>query len=302
MGVPSANYVPKKNEFLANVVQKIGRQEFSSKAFINPLARFKKGFISGANEIEEIYVARATSLARDYEGADTLKRVKPDVKTLYHTQNYEKTYTVSVSDQQVRRAFTSQGGVSKLANEIIGSMATGYEYDEYLAMKENFEDFAKLESVPTRVITEVTDQATAKAFVKQLKKDIKLMQFRSKNFCEYETSTKIDEMVLLIDSNYMVEIELEMLASAFNKSVADIETMIIEVDGFATTGLKALLIDEGAIKVFDTLYNVETQRNAKGMFTNHHLNVDKIISMSPMYNGVAYGTQEINSLNVKSKK
>lgn len=293
MGVPTANYSVKKNEFLANVVQKIGRQDYSSKAFINPLARFKKGFINNANEIEEIYVARAEALTRDYDGVDTLKRVKPNVKTLYHTQNYEKTYTVSVSDQQIRNAFTTQGGVTRLASEILQSMATGYEYDEYLAMKENFEDFAKLSSVPTRVIKDVVDNATAKAFVKQLKKDIKKMKHRSKLFCEYETSTKVEEMVLLIDSDYMVEIELEMLASAFNKSVADIETMIVEVDGFKTNGMKALLVDEGAIKVFDTLYNNETQRNAKGMFTNHHLNVDKIISMSPMYNGVVYGTENI---------
>ena len=42
--------------------------------------------------------------------------------------------------------------------------------------------------------------------------------------------------------------------------------------------------------VFDTLYNLEPQRNAKGMFTNHHLNVEKIISTSNMFTVAVYQT------------
>ena len=51
-----------------------------------------------------------------------------------------------------------------------------------------------------------------------------------------------------------------------------------------------MLLEKDALMVFDTLYNLEPQRNAKGMFTNHHLNVEKIISTSNMFNVAVYQT------------
>ena len=54
MGKPNKSIVYTQNEFLGSVVEKIGKQEYSSRAYQNPLAQFKKGFIENANEIEEI--------------------------------------------------------------------------------------------------------------------------------------------------------------------------------------------------------------------------------------------------------
>ena len=111
MSTPVETRVDQLNEFLSTVVNKIGRQEWSSKAYSNPLGKFKKGFIEHANEIEEIYVQRVAGLTQDKTGETTLKRVKPTVKALYHTQNFGKCYTATISDKQVRQAFQSQEGV-----------------------------------------------------------------------------------------------------------------------------------------------------------------------------------------------
>ena len=135
MATPSIANINKKNEFLGSLVNKIGRQEYASKAYLNPLAKFKKGFIDNANEIEEIYVARVQGLSQDLDGTTTLKRVKPDVKTLYHNQEYGKCYTATITDKQVRQAFTSKDGVKRIADEILSQQHTGVEYDEYVAMK-----------------------------------------------------------------------------------------------------------------------------------------------------------------------
>ena len=43
--MPSTNYTIKKQEFLNSVVNKIGRQIYSTTAYTNPLKRIKKGFI-----------------------------------------------------------------------------------------------------------------------------------------------------------------------------------------------------------------------------------------------------------------
>ena len=289
MATPSIANINKKNEFLGSLVNKIGRQEYASKAYLNPLAKFKKGFIDNANEIEEIYVSRVQGLTQDLDGTTTLKRVKPDVKTLYHNQEYGKCYTATITDKQVRQAFTSKDGIKRIADEILSQQHTGVEYDEYVAMKKAIDDFAAaVPETAKRTITEVTNQTTAKDFVKKIKKDIGKMQFRSKNYCQYEQHSKAEDLVLFIHIDYQAEIDVELLATAFNVDKTELNTRVVYVDDFETPNLRAVLMDVGAIKVFDTLYNNEQQRNAQGMFTNYHLNVEKIVSYSTLYNGASY--------------
>lgn len=289
MATPSITNLNQKNEFLGSLVNKIGRQEYASKAYLNPLAKFKKGFIDNANEIEEIYVSRVQGLTQDLDGTTTLKRVKPDVKTLYHTQEYGKCYTATITDKQVRQAFTSKDGIKRIADEILSQQHTGVEYDEYVAMKKAIDDFAAaIPSTAKRTITEVTNQTTAKDLVKKIKKDIGKMQFRSINYCQYEQHSKADDLVLFIHIDYQAEIDVELLATAFNIDKTELNTRVVYVDDFETPQLRAVLMDVGAIKVFDTLYNNEQQRNAQGMFTNYHLNVEKIVSYSTLYNGASY--------------
>lgn len=293
MGKPSKTAIITQNEFLGTVVEKIGRQEYSSKAYLNPLARFKKGFISNANEIEEIYVARVQGTTQDFDGADTLKRVKPNITTQYHKQNYGKCYTATVTDEQVRRGFTTEGGVRKIADEILTQLQTGYEYDEYIAMRNNFCDL--IEGTPCkRTITAITNQTTAKEFVKKVKKDIAKMQFRNTEFATVERNCKPSDLVLVLRTGLLAEIDVELLATAFNVDRTQLDTMVIEVDDFPDNdNVQAMLLEQNALMVFDTLYNIEPQRNAKGMFTNHHLNVEKIISTSNMYNVAVYQTAEL---------
>ena len=290
MGKPSKTAIYTQNEFLGSVVEKIGKQQYSSKAYLNPLARFKKGFIENASEIEEIYVARVQGVNQDFEGTDTLKRVKPTITTQYHKQNYGKCYTATVTDQQVRRGFTTTGGVNRIADEIITQLQTGYEYDEYIAMRDNFCDL--IEGTPAkRPVSAITNQATAKEFVKKVKKDIAKMKFRSKEFATVERNCKPSDLILVLRTGILAEIDVELLATAFNVSKTDLDTMIVEVDDFPNQSkVQAMLLETDALMVFDTLYNIEPQRNAKGMFTNHHLNVEKIISTSNMYNVAVYQT------------
>lgn len=290
MGKASKTAIITQNEFLGTVVEKIGRQEYSSKAYLNPLARFKKGFINNANEIEEIYVARVQGTTQDFDGTDTLKRVKPNITTQYHKQNYGKCYTATVTDEQVRRGFTTEGGVRKIADEILTQLQTGYEYDEYIAMRNNFCDL--IEGTPCkRTITAITNQTTAKDFVKKVKKDIAKMQFRNTEFATVERNCKPSDLVLVLRTGLLAEIDVELLATAFNVDRTQLDTMVVEVDDFPDNeNVQAMLLEQNALMVFDTLYNIEPQRNAKGMFTNHHLNVEKIISTSNMYNVAVYQT------------
>lgn len=290
MGKPTTTFTPTANRYIAELVNKIGRQEYASKTYSNPMASLKGGFIDNANDIEEIYVSRLNGVTQNLDGTTNFDKTIPDVKTCYHKQNYSKLYTTTVTDKQVRQAFTTSGGVKTLSDEIIAQLHTGAQYDEYIAMRDNLKDIITRDKIKTVNISSVTDNATAKDFMKKLKTVVAKMAFRNKDFCTFETSASISSLILFVKPEMLAELDVELLASAFNVSAVDIKTRVFVVDSFGDDTTEALLIDRNAFKVHPTLYNLETARNAQGMFTNYHLNVEYIISTSIMYNACLFSS------------
>lgn len=283
--MPSTTYVVKKQEFLNSVVNKIGKQIYSSTAYTNPLKRLKRGFIANANEIEEIYVARAVGTSYDPTGEGALDRIASDVKTQYHQVDYEKDFGKTIQDKQVRKGFTTEGGVSKLANEIMESIHTGAEYEEYVKTLELL-DLIATNSKYKKEVADVVDNTTAKAFTKELKKTINRMERRSTTYATYENHCKPSQLVLFINEDWDVEIDVELLATAFNMSKQEINEVVkIKIPQLTTNTItRAILCDERALQIYDTYYGMEPQRNAKGKFTNHFLSTEKIFSYSNLVN------------------
>lgn len=294
MATPTSTYTPTLNEFTGVLVEKIGRQLWSSRSWRNPLSIFKKGSISHANEIEEIYVSRIAGVAQDFDGTTTLDRSKPDVKSQYHKQEYSKLYTTSVSDKQARRAFYQEGGVRKLADEQLNQLQVGYEYDEYVEYRANINRFVDGLPATAKVnCSEVIDEATAKEITKKIKTVIGDMMFRSTTYSTYETSAGPKNLVIVTIPKVGAEIDVELLSQAFNMEKAEINLEKIYIDSFATftdPNIQAIVMDKDGMQCYMTLYNMETQRNAQGMFTNYHLNVEEIVSTSNLYPGAYFTT------------
>lgn len=290
----SATYTIKKQEFLNSVINKIGKQQYSTTAYVNPLKRLKRGFIENANEIEEIYISRAVGYEYDPTGAGALDRVKPDVKTMYHQVDYAKDFQVTIQDKQVRKGFTTSEGVSRLANEIVQSLHTGAEYEEFSKTLELLDTIAT-DSKYKLDVTDVTDNASAKEFTKTIKKHIKDMGYRGTKYSTYENHCKPENMILFLNSDWAVEMDVELLASAFNMSKQQInECTIIEIPSLTTNiNTKAILCDERALQIYDTYYELEPQRNAKGKFTNHFLSTEKIFSWSNLVNIAVFNVKAV---------
>ena len=170
---PSGTYTITKQDFLNSVINKIGKQEFSDQAFVNPLKRFKGDFIDSASDIEEIYISKADDTGYDKSGAGVLDRVKPSVFVQYHTNEKEHGYKVTVHDKEIRKGFTTKGGISTVANHIIQAMHTGAEIDEYNDVIETIKALCSAKvSGNTITVSAVRDESTAKAFCKEVKKVI----------------------------------------------------------------------------------------------------------------------------------
>lgn len=290
----SAEYTIKKQEFLNSVVNKIGKQIYSDTAYVNPLKRLKKGFIENAHDIEEIYIARAVGVDFDAEGAGALDRVKPTVKTQYHQESWDKSYQVTLQDKEVRKGFTTKEGINQLSNHIMESLHTGSEVEEYDKVIELLDTIAE-NSKKKIQIADVTDNETAKAFTKTLKKTINKMGRRTTDFATVENHCKPSQMVLFLNEDVDVEIDVELLATAFNMTKTQInETTKILMPQLKTqTGVKAILMDERALQIYDLFYELEPQRNAKGKFTNHFLSVEKMFSWSNLVNICVFTTSAV---------
>lgn len=283
--MPSATYTIKKQEFLNSVVNKIGKQIYSTTSYVNPLKRIKRGFIENASDIEEIYIARAVGYDYDPNGTGALDRVKPSVKTQYHQISYEKDFQVTIQDKQVRKGFTTKYGVTRIANEIMESLHTGSEYDEYIKCLEILDTIAT-NSKYKKVVTDITDQRSAMDFVKEIKKTINKMARRSETFATVENHCKASQLILFLNEDWDVEMDVEMLAQAFNMSKQEIDDCVkIKIPELTiNTKTRAILCDERALQIYDTYYGLEPQRNAKGKFTNHFLSTEKIFSYSNLVN------------------
>ena len=131
------SYAGLQNEFLSALVNRIGRVILTSRAYQNPWAMFKKGFLEFGETIEEIFanLAKPFTFDPDIAEKEVFKREIPDVRTAYHVLNYQKFYKATVSQEQLRQAFLSYQGVTDLIAAIVDSMYTAANYDEFITMK-----------------------------------------------------------------------------------------------------------------------------------------------------------------------
>ena len=286
----SSKQVKVANDIIGEIIQKVGKQEYASKSYSNPLADLKRDFINSATKIEEIYVDRALAQEPDPTGADTLRRVAQDIKTKYRQENYSKCYTISIQDNEVKEGFTSQAGIQKLADKKIEALNRGISVDEYKKMEETINLIPSLTNIKKTTISAITDNNGVLGLLEKIEEDSDMMTFSSKDFNKtFECDTPKDRQIIITTPQVYARIKTE-LAKIYNCSLIDLKKRVRLIKAFTDTKVKLLLVDKEILRIHPTLYNHETQRNAKGMFTNHHVNVSYIMAVSEMYNGVVYTT------------
>lgn len=281
------------NEFCDALFNKIGKTIIESKLFSNKLARFKSGTVMTGQDVEEIFVEMAKSEgAYDKTGPNPLGRRSPsEIKALYHRLNRQDVYAISIGDVDFIRAFQSESTLGEFIKRQIESVYSGASYDEWCAMKELIATYEGIATVKTTAFTGANGADAGKQFVKTLRKLAQDMTFasRSYNKAKVLTWTQPENLVLFVNKDIVAEVDVEVLAKAYNMGKTDIQIEIVTMDDFGTGASQpyAILADHEWVKVFDVLSHMETQRNAQGMFTNYFLHIHQILSLSDFKNAVA---------------
>lgn len=292
-------YTPLFNEFSTALINKIGKTIIEQKLFTNDLAEFKSGSILTQQDVEEIFIEMAKSEGSyDKDGKNPLgRRTNPDVKVMYHRQNRQDYYVISIGDIDFLRVFRSEATLDTFIAGLINSVYSGAEYDEFLAMKNILATYDGYFDYQVPEIVEGSAEAGAKGFLKTLHKavyDLTTEPSTKYNASGVKTWSKKKGLVLYILKDVVTECNVEVLAKQFNLGKVEIPVKIKVLADFGTLeNTYAILADRDFLKVWDTLSHMEPQRNAQGLFTNWFYHIHQILSASKFKNAVRFTTDEV---------
>ena len=293
-------YQPFLNEFIGGLINRIALTIISNKSFDNPLAMFKKGSVPLGTDIQDVFTNPAE--AEQYELSDVamaklLTLTDPDTKVAYYKRNRRDLYTKSLGKENLAAAFTSWEKLDELIGSITNSLYSGNYIDEFDLTKNLLSGAVDENKIIIETVTAVTDSASAKAFVKKCRSLYSKFKFPSTEYNAYskfggegkpvKTWTDSDRICLIVTADVMTEIDVEVLAAAFNIGSAQLMGRIVEVDSFPNSDIQAILCDESFLQIYDNLLNFTEFYNARTMVWNEYLHAWSTFAISPFANAVA---------------
>lgn len=300
-GMTNPNNAVVTNEFISTLLNMIIKQVIHNKFFSDPLKPLKKGTKPLGDTIEEIYANFVQAKGFDPTGADLLDREMPDVKAVYHRMNRQDRYKITISPEQIQKAFTSYEKLESFIQTIINTLYNSSELDEFVLMKQLIKQ--AIDNNAMKVVTipdPVASEQNAKDFIKAVKIVSGDMVFANSNNNAYLESQSTDtkalitctpksEQILIIDNATDVSVSIEVLAYVFNMSVAEFnDTRKIVIDAFPDESTRACLVDKQFLQAYDDLILFKEFENAEGLYKNYYLHVWQTLAYSNLVNAVAF--------------
>lgn len=289
------------NEFMSTLLNMIIKQVIHAKLFSNPLKALKKGKKPLGDTIEEIYTNFIKADVYDQTGANLLQRKLPDTKTVFHRMNRQDKYKVTVNPEQLFKAFASYDKLQSYIATIINTLYNSSELDEFILTKELLKQAYDNNAIVVVNVPDPLESAdNGKEFIRIVKTVSGDMVFPNSNNNAYLTAqssddkpiitfSRKDEQVLIIDNPTNVSVDINVLASIFNMSVAEFnETKKIVIDAFPDPDVRAALVDEAFFQIYDDLLMFKRFENQEGLYDNYYLHVWQTLAYSPLVNAVIF--------------
>lgn len=308
------------NQFLNALVNRIAIVRVQSANFNNPYSILKKGYLEFGESVEDIFVSIANVVEYTPEKGNEreFKRTLPDVRSAFHVMNWRVMYPVTIQDEDLRQAFLSIDGVQNLIAQIVDSVYTAAEYDEFLLFKYLLiKAISHGKTYPVNIGT--ADNVKGGAI--QFRGMSNLLTFMNSKFNDagVKTSTPKNRQIIFMDSFYNAKFDVEVLASAFNMDKADFMGRLFLIDNFSTfdnerfeviransdgiekvteqelallKNVKAVLLDENWFQVYDNNNKFTEKYVASGLYWNYFYHTWKTVSSSPFANAITFVTSD----------
>lgn len=314
------------NDFMSMLVNRIVYTQFETKYFRNPLQILEGDRIPLGYAGQEIYVNPAKG--RKYnvnDFAGLLQKYEADVKVQYMTLNSDLQYPVTVTRHDLKKAFTSWESLDRFIDQLSNSLYNGAYIGEYRYTKNLIGSAYSYGGVQVETVSAITDEASAKAFVKKVRNLFLNFQTPATSFNAWAkvggngnpitTWSNPEDIVVILRNDVRTEIDVDVLASAFNMDKATLMGNILTVDNFD-------IIDDEGVKRFDgsnilgmiadkSWFKIKRQDmyldefyNANNRTWQYYLNITKMYQYSLFANAVVLATAEptiaITSMDYKA--
>lgn len=293
------------NEFVNALINRIGLVIINNRMASNPLAALKKGRLAVGETIEEVYIDVIKAQTYDPRAAqDTLfKRHLPNVLSVFHSVNSELNYPLTISNEQLRKAFLSYDSLDRFIAGLVDSMYKSATLDEFILMKQLISEYGEGGRFIVEPITAVTDAATAREAMIKIKavSDGMTIFNNAMNYAGVWTSTPKEDQYLITTPDFNARMDVDVLAAAFHMDKAEFAGHVIVVDNIgdlADNGIEAILVDKNWYQVYDYLRTFKTAYNGEGLYWNYFYHVWTVYSLSPFSNAVAFGSTTATVTNL----
>lgn len=290
------------NQFLDILVMRIGDTFVHQQTYENHLRVFKKSMMRYGSSMQEIIPKWIRAHAYIDDAEDVFKMARPDVAQWFHSQNRRDRYDITINADELRTAFTEEGGLNRLVAAILNVPMNSDEYDEYQIMKNLIAVYDSKWGFYRQQISAVNSEANAKAFLKQLRTYAGKLQFPNTIYNngaipDVPIFVKPSQLVLLITPEVQASIDVDALAVLFNMDKAAIQERTVIIDEFPIPNAQALLTTEDFFMCRDTEYTTTSQYNPKTLGTNYFLHHWGIYSVSPFVPAILFTTAAGTSID-----
>ena len=279
-------YQPMLNEFVSNLINRIGLTIVRNKTFNNPLAILRKGSMPLGTDIQDLYENPAEAEAYELSNTEMAKLLTitdPDTHVAYYRRNRKDLFTKTISRENLQGAFVSWDKFEAYISAITTSLYSGNYIKEFELTKALVDGAYDNNKVIVEQVSAPVDSSTSKAFVKKVRAMFNKLSFPSTDYNAYskfsgakgtiKTWTDKERIVLMITADALAEVEVETLAQAFNLSYADMQARIVVVDKFQNEEIVALLCDESWFQIYENVMRFDEFYNARVMAWNEYLHV-----------------------------
>mgnify|MGYP002513665480 CR=1 FL=1 len=302
------------NEFMSRLIKRIVYTQIETKTFRNKLKMLEGDRIPLGAIGQELYINPAKGRRFNVDDfAGLLAKYEADIKVQYPAVNTDIQYPVTITREKLRNAFISWSSLNDFISGITNSLYNGAYIDEYRFTKNLVGNAYRTNSVQMQVVSALSSEATRKAFVKALRNAYLDFQEPNSNNNAWSkvggygnavvTWSNPEDIVLLIRNDVLTEIDVEVLASAFNMDKTDFMGRVIAVDNFDkydevgnktfdSSAILALIADKSWFRIKEQDMAMDEFYNANNRTWQLYLNMVKMYNYSVFANAKLIVTSE----------
>ena len=301
------------NDFMSMLVNRIVYTQFETKLYNNPLRVLEGDRIPLGYAGQEIYTNPAKG--RKYnvnDFAGLLQKYEADTKVQYMTINSDLQYPVTVTRHDLKKAFTSWADLDRFIDQLSNSLYNGAYIHDFRMTKNLVGSAYSYGGVRVQTVSAISSEATAKAFVKAARNIFLGFQVPSTSYNAWAqvggygdpitTWSNPEDIVILLRNDVRTEIDVDVLASAFNMDKATLMGNILAVDNFNVvddsgvtrfdgSAILALIADKSWFRIKQQDLYLDEFYNANNRTWQYYLNNTKMFQYSLFANAVCLATE-----------